>query len=241
MSGMLLRRRHDISRLEAFSDAVFAFALTLLVVALEVPKSYDELMKLMGGFLSFACCFAVLVWIWYEHNIFFRRYGLQDPYTVLLNGGLLFVVLFYVYPLKFMFDSWFARFTTWPHKEIVPMSLAQLSSASVIYGLGFFLLFVMFGLLYLHAYGRRKELGLNPMEVFDTRMFLGQHMVSAAVGLVAVGIAFFGPKRYGFLSPMAFALMGPAHGFYQLWASRKRKSFQATLPPQTIAAVGSPS
>ena len=87
-------RRHGISRLEAFSDAVFAFALTLLVVALEVPKSYDELMELVGGFLSFACCFSVLVWVWYEHNLFFRRYGLQDPYTVFLNGGLLFVVLF---------------------------------------------------------------------------------------------------------------------------------------------------
>lgn len=238
---MLLRRSHDISRLEAFSDAVFAFALTLLVVALEVPKSYDELMKLMGGFLSFACCFSVLVWIWYEHNLFFRRYGLQDPYTVVLNGGLLFVVLFYVYPLKFMFDSWFTRFTTWPHKDIVPMSLAQLSSASVIYGLGFFLLFIMFGLLYLHAYGRRRELALNPMEVFDVRIFLGQHMVSAAVGLVAVGIALFGSKRYGFLSPMAFALMGPAHGLYQMWAGRKRKKLEATLPLQPTVAMDSHS
>ncbi|MEY2501556.1 MAG: hypothetical protein QOI07_1890, partial [Verrucomicrobiota bacterium] len=87
---MLLRRSHDISRLEAFSDAVFAFALTLLVVSLQVPKSYDELMNLMIGFPAFACCFGVLVWIWYEHNLFFRRYGLQDPYTVFLNGTLLF-------------------------------------------------------------------------------------------------------------------------------------------------------
>ena len=106
---MLTERRHEISRLEAFSDAVFAFALTLLVVALEVPKSYDELMRIINGFVPFGCCFALLVWIWYEHNLFFRRYGLQDNYTVVLNGMLLFVVLFYVYPLKFMFDSLFAR------------------------------------------------------------------------------------------------------------------------------------
>lgn len=228
---MFLRRSHDISRLEAFSDAVFAFALTLLVVALEVPKSYDELMKLMGGFLSFACCFSVLVWVWYEHNLFFRRYGLQDPYTVFLNGGLLFVVLFYVYPLKFMFDSWFERFSALPRNDIVPMNMTQLAGASAIYGLGFFLLFIMFSLLYLHAYGRRAELGLKPMEVFDARLFLGQHLVSAAVGLIAVGIALFGPKRYGFLSPMAFALMGPSHWLYQIWMGRKRKAFEAPLPP----------
>lgn len=235
MSGMV-SRRHDLSRLEAFSDAVFAFALTLLVVALEVPKSYDELMKLAGGFLSFACCFSVLVWIWYEHNLFFRRYGLQDPYTVFLNSGLLFVVLFYVYPLKFMFDSWFARFRSSP-TDIVPMSLTQLSSASAVYGLGFFLLFVMFGLLYLHAYRKRDELGLGPLETFDLRAFLGQHMVSAAVGLIALGIALFGPKRYGFLSPMAFALMGPAHWAYQVWIAKRRKAFSAGLPPAPAPAA----
>ena len=36
----------------------------------------------MGGFLSFACCFALLLWLWHEHNMFFRRYGLQDGVTV---------------------------------------------------------------------------------------------------------------------------------------------------------------
>jgi uncharacterized membrane protein len=97
-------RGRDISRLEGFSDAVFAFALTLLVVSLEVPKSFDELMATMNGFFAFACCFAIVIWIWHEHNVFFRRFGLQDHFTVFLNSVLLFVVLFYVYPLKFLFS-----------------------------------------------------------------------------------------------------------------------------------------
>ncbi len=62
---LLPARRHEISRLEAFSDAVFAFALTLLVVSLDVPKSYDDLMTLMAGFVPFAASFALLTWIWF--------------------------------------------------------------------------------------------------------------------------------------------------------------------------------
>ena len=78
---MSLERRYEITRLEAFSDAVFAFALTLLVVSLEVPHTYAELIHLIRGFLPFACCFALLVWIWYEHSAFFSTYPLHDALT----------------------------------------------------------------------------------------------------------------------------------------------------------------
>jgi Endosomal/lysosomal potassium channel TMEM175 len=111
---MLPERRYETSRLEQFSDAAFAFALTLLVVSLEVPRSYGALIALIRQFPSFACCFALLVWIWHEHNMFFRRYGLHDNWTVVINGVLIFVVLFYVYPLKFMFDSFLAQFLPAP-------------------------------------------------------------------------------------------------------------------------------
>src|ERR1700752_4048886 len=91
-------RGGEITRLEAFCDVVFGFALTLLVVSLEVPRNYEELMSAMRGFVPFAVCFAQLVMIWRAHYIFSRRYGLEDRYTVFLNVALLFVVLFYVYP-----------------------------------------------------------------------------------------------------------------------------------------------
>jgi uncharacterized membrane protein len=237
---MLLRRSHDISRLEAFSDAVFAFALTLLVVSLEVPKNYEALMNLMIGFPAFACCFGVLLWIWYEHNLFFRRYGLQDPYTVFLNGTLLFVVMFYVYPLKFMFDSGFANFLPMERQGVVRMNLGQLSRASAIYGLGFVALFLMFGLLYRHAYNKRRELGLSPLEIFEVRSFAGQQMVSATVGVVVVLIAVATPRRYAVISPTAFILMWPAHWFYEVRTQRKRKAFEAHLAPKPAAAPALP-
>ena len=96
-------RSHEIIRIEALSDAVFAFAVTLLVVALEVPHTFGELWDKMHGFFAFAISFALLFHVWYAQHTFFRRYGLQDGVTVLLNGLLLFLVLFYMYPLKFLF------------------------------------------------------------------------------------------------------------------------------------------
>lgn len=219
---MLPERRHDISRLEAFSDAAFAFALTLLVVSLSVPRSYDELIQLIAGFPSFACCFALLVWIWYEHNLFFRRYGLQDSWTVFLNGALLFVVLFYVYPLKFMFDSMFAQFSPPWAARVVPMTFSQLWRASAIYGLGFVFLFIMFALLYRHAYRKRDDLKLTPLEVFDVKMYAGHHLVSVSVGLIVVIAAFVLPARLAFLSPICFGLMGPAHWLFGRHTERRR-------------------
>jgi uncharacterized membrane protein len=231
---MLPERRHDISRLEAFSDAAFAFALTLLVVSLEVPKSYDDLMRTMRGFPSFACCFALLVWIWHEHNMFFRRYGLRDPLTVFINSILLFVALFYVYPLKFMFDSMFAQFT--PATGVKQMSLAELANASAIYGFGFFVLLSTFALLYARAYRKRHELGLTPLEVFDVKMYAGHHLVSAGAGLIALMVAVAAPLRFAPLSPMCFGLMGPGHWLFGHITAKRRRALERQLDVRATAA-----
>jgi uncharacterized membrane protein len=221
-------RRHEITRVEAFSDAVFAFALTLLVVSLDVPRSYSELIKLMAGFVPFACSFALLTWIWYEHNVFFRRYGLQDPYTVTLNAVLLFVVLFYVYPLKFLFTAFFAFFMPVLdlRLEILPR---QLGTIFAIYGAGFVVIFLMFGLLYLQAYRKREQLGLTPLEVFDVRAAGGEHMVSAGVGTVATLIALLAPPPYPVFSGFTYFLMGPAHWYYGTTAGKRRKLLERQL------------
>ncbi|HQU71504.1 MAG TPA: TMEM175 family protein, partial [Calditrichia bacterium] len=77
----LIRNRNEVSRLEAFSDAVFGFSATLLVVSLQVPATFDELILELKGFGAFGISFGALVLIWSVHNAFFRRYGLQDTAT----------------------------------------------------------------------------------------------------------------------------------------------------------------
>src|SRR5437899_11371752 len=101
--------RREVSRVEGFSDAVFAFAVTLLVVSLEVPRTYHELMLAIRGFPAFAVCFALLFQVWWRHYRFFRNYDLEDGPVIALTGLLLFVVLFYVYPLKFLWSIVFSR------------------------------------------------------------------------------------------------------------------------------------
>ena len=84
-------RGGDISRVEGFADCAFGFAVTLLVVSLDVPRTFAGLVAALQGIPAFALSFAILGWIWYTQYRFFRKYGLEDLTTVLLTLVLLFV------------------------------------------------------------------------------------------------------------------------------------------------------
>ena len=202
-------RSHEISRIEGLSDAVFAFAVTLLVVSLEVPKTFDELAVAMRGFGAFAICFALLFIVWFNQYKFFRRYGLQDALTVCLNGALLFVVLFYVYPLKFLF-SYLVNQLMGGHGEVrlangnaVSMvEPAQLSSLMMIFGAGYVAVFAVFVVLHLHALQKRSELELNRLEIFDTRNSIQESVLNCGVGLMSIAVALFGGHYSGLAGPI---------------------------------------
>ena len=207
-SAALLPEKHfrwragEITRLEAFCDVVFGFAITLLVVSLEVPRSYDELMADVRGFLPFAVCFAQLALIWYTHYRFSRRYGLQDTYTVVLNLVLVFLVLFYVYPLKFLFTMLFAQVTR--ASDLEPVSRHDSSVLMMIYGIGFAAVFGLFVLMYRHAYAQRKELDLDPVELLETRISMQENLALVIFGLVSFVLAFWSAALAGWM----YALIG---------------------------------
>jgi predicted outer membrane lipoprotein len=223
-SGVAAEPGTDSSRLEAFSDAVFAFALTLLVVSLEVPRTYHELMMLVRGFLPFACSFALLVWIWYEHSAFFSRYRMRDGVTIVLNAALLFVVLFYVYPLKYVMNLAFHGLL--PELRIEPPAgRLEASRLFVVYGLGYMAVFVILAALYFRA-SRWRERELTALDVFNARAYGGAHLVSAGVGLLSVAWAVVAPGDSVTLAGLIYFLMAPAQTGYGMWTGvRRRRAF----------------
>jgi uncharacterized membrane protein len=187
-------RGKEISRVEGLSDAVFGFAITLLIVSLEVPKSADEVLHTMRGFFAFAITFALLFGVWKTQFTFFRRYGLEDNTTVLLTALLLFVILFFVFPLKFVIGAIVERLLShagFPDPSAVNLfKEPRAGLLMAIYAVGFAAVFAVFALLYRHAYSKKDELQLNVLEEFDTRAAMQTQMMTAAFGIVLAIVNF---------------------------------------------------
>jgi uncharacterized membrane protein len=205
-------RGGEITRLESFTDAVFAFAVTLLVVSLEVPHTFAELVQAMKGFVAFAICFTILVQVWYIHYRFSRRYGLQTIYTIVLNSALIFVVLFYVYPLKFMFTLAIGGITgvTVPREQLNQMvqSYHEVSVLWLIYSAGAIAVYLLFAALYQYAYKKRRELELNEYEALATRNAIIHFAGFAGVGAVVAIAALVLPHPYVAYAGILFTLNG---------------------------------
>jgi uncharacterized membrane protein len=197
--GEPFRWRGDgVSRVEGLSDTVFGFAITLLVVSLEIPKTANDLLTLMSGFAPFVASFAVLFMLWRAQFEFFRRYGLEDGTTIRLTGLLLMGVLLAVYPVKFLFTFLLlvlpaAALSGHPDAVKEVMRFDDLPKIFALYGAGFLWVSLIFSLLYAHAYRQRAALALTELETFDTqsaeRRWRGKSYLAALIvawGLVVL-------------------------------------------------------
>jgi len=209
-------RGQEVFRIEGFSDAVFAFAVTLLVVSLEVPNTFDELLSTMRGFFAFAICFWMLFLVWSEQYKFFRRYGLNDNLVVWLNAALLFVVIFYVYPLKFLFTALMDQllgFSTQVGSTtadvVETIDQGQWPLLLVIFGAGFIVVQLVFFLLYWRAYALRGALDLDGHEASITRRELQGCPILAGIGLTSLAIPLLGGEEAISWAGLAYALSWP--------------------------------
>ncbi|WP_396637528.1 TMEM175 family protein [Maribacter sp. R77961] len=187
---------HNISRIEAFSDAVFAFAATLLVVSIGTDST-DSLIDIdFKLFTGFAISFFVLVILWFLHYNFFRRTDYMDNVIISINAVLLFVVLYYVFPLKSLINSWF---------QTQGMTPDRLAGIFELYGIGFALIFLCLSLMYYRAYKKSKNLENVMSLLFYVRHF-GLFVLVAVISIITaylqIGI------NYG-LPGILYALLGP--------------------------------
>ncbi len=195
----------DQTRIETFSDGVFAVAFTLVVLSSAVPETFDQLRKSIQDILPSFICIVLIVVIWYQHYVFFLRYGLQNTKTVTINTFLLFLVLIYIYPLKFL-----ARFLVELYSGLIfgmpdnfmddfggNMNSDNMTLLMTAYGAGATLIFMAMTWLYRHAYAKREELGLNEYESFATKVSLWQNLLMSSIPFFSTLIAFFHPFGHG--------------------------------------------
>lgn len=229
--GAFRWRGDGVSRIEGLSDAVFGFAVTLLVVSLEVPRTFADLAVLMLGLPAFAATFVLLVLVWFAQYRFFRRYGLEDGRTIVLNVALLFVVLFYIYPLKFLFQTFIAFILAFAGHVAGVAWLAELqrgASQSIrmsqwpllmcVYALGWCAMYGLFALMHRHALARAADLELDPMEVLMTRFSVVESLIMVGVGLFSATLTL--ALAYGVgLNPALAAGIG-GWSYFLIWPAQ---------------------
>jgi Endosomal/lysosomal potassium channel TMEM175 len=194
-------RGTEMNRIEAVSDVVFGFALALLVVSLEVPRTYADLINAMRAFPAFAFTFAALMYVWVRHYYFFRYYGLDDLTTIVLNTLLLFLVLFYVYPLKFLFsvfltNVWIDPLIGMPNQIgnaqgglYSVMVWSDVRGLFIIFGAGIAAIYFVFAAMFWHAYRMREDLDLSTLEIAHTRTSMFAAILNGGVGLISMLVA----------------------------------------------------
>ena len=214
-------RGEGVSRLENLSDIVFAFAVSFLVASAEVPTTFDELVFSMLDFVGIAVCFAIILLVWYVHYLFFRRYGLSDGRTVALNALLLFLILFYVYPLRFLTDFQTDLLTGQLRGAAVRdvLTFEQAPWLQAVYSCGYAAVFGVFALLYRHALAKADALGLSETERILTEQRVRGNLLHVSVAVVAVALAFVLPGPWSPVSGMVYFALWPL----LMWDARRSR------------------
>lgn len=223
-------RGTSVSRLEAFSDAVFAIVLALLFLRSAPPETFRDLVVAMKGLVPFAMSFAIVAYVWVEHWIFSRRYDLQDGTTHFLNLVLLFLLLFYAYPLKFLFTLVSVGMFG-PIGAITRQSLKEGFGGAgdevklfAFYGAGYGLMFLVLGLMYWRALRLAQHLELDRRERFLTRSAILQCLLQVGVAVLSIVLAWIGAGVEKGLPGWIYCGLGPLMAMHGRWQDRRLQS-----------------
>ncbi len=211
MQDGFVHRGRQVTRLEAFVDAAFAFAVTLLVISIDaIPDSRAALVLALKSVPSFAACFAMIAMFWAAHARWSRRYGFDDGASSVLSLLLVFVVLVYVYPLRLQFGVFFAWITDgWLPSPMRIESAADVGFMFLVYGLAFAMMSLCMLGLYAHAWRRRDAIALDAGERAGTAGEIAIYVFYVAIAVLSIVLAVWAPRH-------APQVIGVAGGIYAL-------------------------
>src|SRR5438477_8933850 len=190
-------RGMEMTRLETFIDAAFAFAISMLVIAAnQVPDNIEELLGAFRHVPAFVASVVVLGIFWRGHWLWSRRYGLEDGVSIFISWTLLATILIYIYPLKAIFGSMFYFITAGRFGHALGVKEGQARAVFAIYAIGFIALGAEILLLNLRAWKLRRPLRLNAREEALTRAELSGWCIPIAVGFVSLVLTQILPERY---------------------------------------------
>ena len=217
------QRGMDMTRLETFTDASFAFAVTLLVISVDdVPRSYPEFVDALKKIPSFLACFTQLMLFWWGHHIWSRRYGLEDNWSMFWSLTLIATVLIYIYPLRVTFGAFFAYATG----GVLPVPFAldgsQVGPLFAVFGAGFSSLAALMVVLYLIAFKRRDSLILSQREIFKTRASIIAWGLVALTGLISTILALTLPEDLSGMSGFIYWSLVVTVPLFSFWVRRAK-------------------
>ena len=188
----------EVTRLDTFIDAAFAFVLTLLVISFdEIPSNYSEVLDAVKRIPGFAASFATLMMFWLQHRRWSRRYGLENLKTILYSLILIFVTLVYVYPLRMIFEGMFSNLSGGYLPTSYRLeSYTELRMIFVFYSTGFFAMALLITQLYRAAISSSALLALNQSELRRTRIDMQIWALAAGLGLSSVLLALVLPEAW---------------------------------------------
>src|SRR5438445_6950805 len=191
-------RGTEMTRLETFIDAAFAFAISMLVIAAQqIPDNIEALLAAFKNVPTFVCSIAVLGIYWRGHWLWSRRYGLEDSVSILISWAMIVTILIFIYPVKAIFGAMWYFISSGQIGQ--PFSLhtavSQARTIFAIYALGLIAISAEILLLNLRAWQLRESLRLNARERLMTRGELSGWSIPVSIGIISLVLALILPRE----------------------------------------------